>query len=118
VAAIVNVEPWRLIWIVAFAPVATTTSDLRASQLGTLGTALVLSNQFQEGIPLLEQALARGGLPGAQAMRAFFLGEGLRALGDNAAAADAYRRAATEAPANDFGRRAQQALDGLRPYRG
>lgn len=73
--------------------VAVTTYDLRAFQLGTLGTALVLAGQADEGVPLIEQAMARGGKPREQAVRAFFLGEGFHALGQLDRAAEAWRRA-------------------------
>jgi tetratricopeptide (TPR) repeat protein len=93
------------------------TTDFRALQLGTLGTALVLARQAAEGVPLLEQALARGGIPRHQAARAFFLGEGLRALGREDDAEGAYRRAWSEAPESEFGRKARGAFETRRPYR-
>ncbi len=93
------------------------TTDFRALQLGTLGTALVLAGQAAEGVPLLEQALARGGIPRHQAARAFFLGEGLRALGREDDADGAYRRAWSEAPESEFGRKARGVFEGRRPYR-
>jgi tetratricopeptide (TPR) repeat protein len=96
---------------------AITSNDLRACQLGTLGAALVLSGEAAEGVSLLEQSLARGGRAREQAARAFFLGEGLRALGREEDAATAYRRAAAEAPESEFGRRGRSALEELRPYR-
>jgi tetratricopeptide (TPR) repeat protein len=92
-------------------------ADLRVLQLGTLGTALVLAGNAAEGTELLTQALARGGKGWHQAARAFFLGEGLRTLGRDDDAAQAYRRAVEEAPEHEFGERARQALDRLRPYR-
>ena len=49
-------------------------TDSRAGQLATLGIALVLSKQFEEGVTVLEQALARGGNRFDQSMRAFYLG--------------------------------------------
>jgi tetratricopeptide (TPR) repeat protein len=96
---------------------AFTKTDFRALQLGTLGTALELAGQAAEGVPLLEQALARGGLPRHQAARAFFLGEGLRALGREDDADGAYRRAWSEAPESEFGRKARAAFETRRPYR-
>jgi hypothetical protein len=56
------------------------TYDLRASQLGTLGAALVVAGYAEEAAPLLEQALARGGTGGQQAARALFLGDALQAM--------------------------------------
>jgi tetratricopeptide (TPR) repeat protein len=96
---------------------AVTATDLRSHQLGTLGTALVLAGQAGEGVSILEQALARGGIPSDQATRAFFLGEGLRALGREDDAHSAYRRAWTEAPESTFGRKAHAAFEKRRPYR-
>jgi tetratricopeptide (TPR) repeat protein len=91
--------------------------DLRAHKLGTLGAALVMTGDAAAGVPLLEQALARGGRPLAQAARAFYLGEGLRALGRDEEARAAYTRAAEAAPQNAFGKRAKSRADDHRPYR-
>jgi tetratricopeptide (TPR) repeat protein len=89
----------------------------RANQIGTLGTALVLAGEAAEGVSRLEEALFLGGKPDAQATRAFFLGEGMRALGRYDDAAKAFRRAVEEAPSSDFGQRAQVSLQGLAAYR-
>jgi tetratricopeptide (TPR) repeat protein len=91
--------------------------DLRAYKLGTLGSILVLAGEASEGVSLLEQALARGGRPSAQAARAFYLGEGLRALGRDEDAAKAYARAQEAAPKNAFAKRAETRVAELRPYR-
>jgi hypothetical protein len=91
--------------------------DLRAYKLATLGTALVLSGDPAGGIPYLEQALARGGKPRAQAARAFYLGEGLRAVGRDDEASKAYVRAAEVAPGSSFAKRALDRAGDLRPYR-
>jgi tetratricopeptide (TPR) repeat protein len=91
--------------------------DLRAYQLGTLGTALVLDGQAAEAIAPLEQALARGGRPGAQAIRAFYLGEALRAAGKGPEARKAYARAVEAAPSTDYGKRASAQLETMGPYR-
>jgi len=89
----------------------------RANQIGTLGTALVLAGEADEGVTRLEEALLLGGKPAAQATRAFFLGEGMRALGRYDDAAKAYRRAVEEAPSSEFGQRAKVSLQGLAAYR-
>jgi hypothetical protein len=91
--------------------------DLRAYKLGTLGSILVLAGEASEGVPLLEQALARGGRPSAQAARAFYLGEGLRALGRDDEAAKAYARAREASPKNAFAKRAEARVAEARPYR-
>ena len=96
---------------------AVTAYNLRGYQLGTLGTALVLAGEPDEGVPYLEQALARGGKPREQSIRAFYLGEGLRALGRHAEAAKAYERAVKEAPDGEHARRAGACLEGLSAYR-
>lgn len=87
-----------------------TTEDLRGYQLGTLGTSLTLAGQHEDAIPLLEQALARGGRPTAQAARAFYLGEALQGLGRHADARVAWKRASDADPKNDFARRARARL--------
>jgi hypothetical protein len=91
--------------------------DLRAYKLATLGTALVLSGDPAAGIPYLEQALARGGKPRAQAARAYYLGEGLRAIGRDDEASRAYARAAEIAPRSSFAKKALDRSGNLRPYR-
>jgi tetratricopeptide (TPR) repeat protein len=91
--------------------------DLRGAQLGTLGTVLVLAGNADEGVPLLEQALARGGPPPTIASRAFYLGEGLRALGRDREAAEAYDRAVAADPKGPFGKRAKARASDPTPYR-
>ena len=92
-------------------------ADLRSYQLGTLGAALVLAGEADEGVVFLEQALARGGKPRPQATRAFYLGEGLRMLGRHHEAAKAYARASEIAPQSAYGRRATERATELKPYR-
>jgi len=82
----------------------------RASYVGTLGTALVLDGAAAEGVARLEESLALGGKPVSLAAHAFFLGEGMRALGRYDDAAKAYRRAMEEAPSTQFGQRASVNL--------
>jgi tetratricopeptide (TPR) repeat protein len=89
----------------------------RASHVGTLGTALVLAGEADEGVTLLEEALALRRNPRGQAAHAFFLGEGMRALGRYDEAADAYRRAVAESPSTEFGQRATASLQKLAAYR-
>jgi tetratricopeptide (TPR) repeat protein len=78
---------------------------------------LVLAGQYEDGILSLEQALARGGTARLQATRAYFLGEGMHALGRHDEAAKAYRRATEETPDGEYGRRAGTKLEGLHAYR-
>ncbi len=89
---------------------AATNEDLRAAQLGTRGAALVVAGEAKEGVELLEQSLARGGNAFSQAARAFYLGEGHLALGDRAAAEEAWRRAEDASPRSASGRRAAARL--------
>ncbi len=94
-----------------------TTRLQRANHVGTLGTALVLAGEAAEGVTRLEESLALGGKPAGLAAHAFFLGEGMRALGRYDDAAKAYRRAMEEAPSTQFGQRASVSLRGLAGYR-
>jgi tetratricopeptide (TPR) repeat protein len=96
---------------------AVSMEDLRACQLGTLGAALVTAGQPDEAVAPLEQALARGGKPRQQAARAFYLGEALHALGRPDEAAAAWKRAVSDAPATELGRRAHERLEGASAYR-
>jgi tetratricopeptide (TPR) repeat protein len=96
---------------------AVSLEDLRACQLGTLGAALVAARQCEDAVAPLEQALARGGAPRQQAARAFYLGEALHALGRRDEATTAWKRAATEAPTTELGKRAQDRLESATAYR-
>jgi tetratricopeptide (TPR) repeat protein len=91
--------------------------DVRGSQLGTLGAALTLAGKPEEGAPLLEQALARGGSSYSQSARAFYLGEALRALGRADDATAAYERAAREGNDNGYAKDARDRLKEQRTYR-
>lgn len=91
--------------------------DLRGCQLGTLGTALVLAGDPGEGVPLLEQAFARGGTPRLQATRAYFLGEGLRELGREEEALRAFDSAHMASPDSTFGKKAANRLSEAPTYR-
>jgi tetratricopeptide (TPR) repeat protein len=91
--------------------------DVRASQLGTLGAALTLAGKPEEGAPLLEQALARGGSKYSQSARAFYLGEALRALGRADDATAAYERAMREGEDNAYANDAREKLAAQKTYR-
>jgi tetratricopeptide (TPR) repeat protein len=79
--------------------------------LGTLGAALVLAHRPAEALPSLQQALAeKHPLPRAQAVRGFYLGEALAALGRADEAHAAWQRALAAAPASRYGKRAAGRL--------
>ncbi|HJZ87469.1 MAG TPA: tetratricopeptide repeat protein [Polyangia bacterium] len=79
--------------------------------LGTLGVAQVLAGQPAEAVEVLQKALGKGaGQPRPQAIRAYYLGEALRALGRSAEAQAAYERAVAEAPHSTYARRARERL--------
>lgn len=102
----------------ATAPPATT-ADARGRYLGTRGVARVLAGELDGGVRDLETVLAAGGTQNNQATRAFYLGEGLRALGHHLEARAAYERACREAPESAEGKRARAALDAFhaQPFR-
>jgi tetratricopeptide (TPR) repeat protein len=85
----------------------------RALCQGTLGIALVLGDRPAEAVAQLEGALAAGGTRRAQAIRAHYLGEGLRALGRAEEARAAYTRSIREQPASRWAMRARTARDTL-----
>jgi tetratricopeptide (TPR) repeat protein len=91
--------------------------ELRGYQLGTLGSALALDGQAAEAIMHLEEALIRKGTAWALSIRAFYLGEALRALGRHDEAAKAYARATEADPNGFFAACARDALQSFRPYR-
>jgi tetratricopeptide (TPR) repeat protein len=87
-------------------------TELLPYALGTLGTAYFLSGQPVQAVEYLERSLAIGaGDARAQATRAYYLGESLRALGKAEAARDAYQRACQELPEGKFADRARKRLD-------
>jgi tetratricopeptide (TPR) repeat protein len=92
-------------------------AGLRSYQLGTLGTALVLDGKPDLALAPLEDALSQGGTARAQAIRAFYLGEALRALGRRDDAKKAYTRATEAGPATTYAERAKRELEALHPYR-
>jgi hypothetical protein len=69
----------------------------RASLLGTLGTAQILAGDADEGVETLAVAIALGGSDRDLAVREFYRGEGLRALGRVHDAREAYERASRSA---------------------
>jgi tetratricopeptide (TPR) repeat protein len=82
----------------------------RGRILGTLGIARVRSGQHDEGVALLAEVLGAGGIARDEAVRAYFLGEGLRAMGRTMEAREAYARGARAAPASEWGKRAAERL--------
>ncbi len=92
--------------------------DLRASQLGTLGAALVVAGKPEEAIAPLEQSIARGGTPKQQGQRAFHLGEALDALGRAEDAEREWERAERLAAGTELAERAAHRLRPRSAYRG
>jgi predicted Zn-dependent protease len=85
--------------------------DRVADLLGILGACLVQDGQPGDGVPILQKAIGRGaGQPRGQAVRAYYLGEGLQALGRSADARAAWERAVAAAPASRFAGRARERL--------
>jgi tetratricopeptide (TPR) repeat protein len=87
-----------------------------ANLLGTLGICYVQARRHAEALPVLQKALGRGEKAQpvqrhAQAIRAYYLGEALLALGRAAEARQAFERAAKEAPNTRYGRRALEKRD-------
>jgi tetratricopeptide (TPR) repeat protein len=87
----------------------------RARILGTLGIARVRAGQYDTGVALLVDVLQAGGTPRDQAVRAYFLGEGLRAIGRVIEARDAWKLGAREAPASEWGKRSAERLSAPQP---
>jgi tetratricopeptide (TPR) repeat protein len=85
----------------------------RALCVGTLGIALARADRPTEALVQLEKALGMGGTPRAQAIRAFYVGEALRALGKAEEARAAYARCIRELPASKWATRAGAARDTL-----
>ncbi len=83
--------------------------------LGTLGAALVLDGQPAAALTPLREALAAGGPRWAQAVRRYYLGEALAALGRLDEAQAEWRQAVTIAPRSRHGRRAQARLEAGAP---
>ena len=80
---------------------------------GTLGVALVLAQRHEEGLAQLEKATSMGGTPRAQAIRAYYLGEALRALGRVEDARAAYTRCIDARPTSRWASRARAEMDKL-----
>jgi hypothetical protein len=85
----------------------------RAAIRGTLGVAYALADRPKDAAGVLEEVLRAGGSPRMQAIRAYYLGEARRALGQLPAAADAYQRAIAEQRAGRWSVRAKRALERL-----
>jgi len=88
--------------------------------LGTLGVAQLAAGRTQAAVTSLSGALEAGGEARAQSIRAFHLGEALRALGRIDEAAVAYERCMREGPHLAWAARARSRLGALAaqvPYR-
>jgi tetratricopeptide (TPR) repeat protein len=88
--------------------------------LGTLGAARVLAGKSGDAIEPLQQALAAGKPPRAQAIRAYYLGEAYRAGSRTDDALAAYERARRESPTSRWAQKAAdraQELAKASPYR-
>lgn len=85
-------------------------APVRPYLLGTLGAALVLDGQHAAALAPLRDALALGGPRWAQAVRRYYLGEALAALGRLDEARAEWQQAVTIAPKSRWGRRAQERL--------
>ncbi|HEX8954402.1 MAG TPA: tetratricopeptide repeat protein [Polyangia bacterium] len=83
---------------------------MRPYLLGTLGAALILDGQHAAALAPLRDALALGGPRWAQAVRRYYLGEALAALGRFDEARAEWHQAVTIAPRSRWGRRAQERL--------
>jgi tetratricopeptide (TPR) repeat protein len=83
---------------------------MRPYLLGTLGAALVLDGQPAAALASLRERLALGGPRWAQAVRRYYLGEALAALGKLDEARAEWNGSVTIAPKSRWGRRAQQRL--------
>lgn len=83
---------------------------------GTLGTALTRAGEHEEAIDVLRPLVDAPAQPSVLAIRAFHLGESLRALGDHAGAAAAYERAEEDA-GGPWAERAKDARLRLSPHR-
>ena len=84
---------------------------MRPYVLGTLGAALVLDGQPAAALAPLREALSLGGPRWAQAVRHYYLGNALAALGKLDDARAEWNESVTIAPKSRWGRRAQERLD-------
>ena len=94
---------------------ASSDARLRPYLLGTLGAALVLDGQPAAALVPLRESLALGGPRWAQAVRRYYLGEALAALGRFDEARAEWHEAVTIAPKSRWGRRARERLDAGAP---
>jgi tetratricopeptide (TPR) repeat protein len=103
-------ETARAVELASAAVAAVAEARMRPYCLGTLGTALVLDRQPNAALAPLREALALGGPRWAQAVRRYYLGEALAALGRYDEARAEWNESVTIAPKSRFGRRAQERL--------
>jgi tetratricopeptide (TPR) repeat protein len=96
-----------------------TDESMLGNCLGTLGAAQQLAGQPNEALIALDRALSKAATPYEQAIRQFYRGESLRALGRTDEALQAYSESARVAPRTPFGKRAQARLQSMsrQPYR-
>jgi tetratricopeptide (TPR) repeat protein len=95
----------------ALAQASAAPAPLRATCLGAQGAARVQTGEAELALELLRTSLELGvGQPRLQAARAYFLGEALAATGQRDAAAEAWRRARSEAPESKFAAKAAERL--------
>jgi hypothetical protein len=91
----------------------------RAMPLAALGVACSLAGEHDDALPLLEEAIALGGLPSDLARRTYHLALSLDALGRRVEARDLLMRVCTEWPATEGARLAREHLEdtSLAPFR-
>ncbi len=108
-------DPARAIKLAELALAAARGSEARQRTTirGTLGVAYALDARPEAAAAALEEVLQAGGSPRMQAIRAFYLGEARRALGQPEAAAAAYQRAIAAQRAGKWSVRAKRALERL-----
>lgn len=85
-------------------------ASTRTFLLGTLGTSLVLDGQPAAALAPLRESIALGGPRWAQAVRRYYLGDALAALGRLDEARAEWHQAVAIAPQSRWGRRAQERL--------
>jgi hypothetical protein len=91
----------------------------RSRILSTLGIARVRAGQFDAGVAMLRELTAAPAAPRDRAARAYFLGEGLLAMGQVLEARNAWSESAHAAPSTDWSRRAaaRLAMQASTPFR-
>src|SRR5262249_12874546 len=81
---------------------------------GTLGIALVVAKEPEGAKQQLEEAIAMGGTSRSQAIRFYYLGDALRALGRLDEARGAYAKVSAEPNAGSWATRANAALASMK----